>query len=79
MNKYHIGDKIIHTKHGTDSSYQDVYYVVVVVDEEHLLLKKDIDMDKASHVIRIKQLHADQFKHIPKVTPITLSEDLFTL
>lgn len=78
---YKAGDRLIHTRHGTDHSYDDVYYITQVFPR-HLGLARNtawgermvIDRDVLDNDLDSK---FPQFRIEPKRVPYELDKELF--
>ena len=80
---YREGDRLIHTRHGTDTSYTDTYYIAKI-NSNHLVLARRIPMGERAIIDRdVLDRDLDskwpQFEVKPKKVPYELDKELFEL
>lgn len=78
---YKVGDRLIHTRHGTDHSYTDTYHIVQV-NHNHLVLARRIVWGERAIIDRdVLDLDLEskwpQFKIVSDNVPYELDKELF--
>jgi hypothetical protein len=80
---YKEGDILIHTRHGTDHSYEDVYYIKAVFSTSVTLARKIPKGERA--LIERHRLDEDlasdypQFRIVKEKKPFSMEEELFEI